>query len=110
MDNAGVLDLVDVEQHAGVDDFGVDTVAVLVLQPFGDVVDAGSRDGVATLSLGAGLVRGQVHSGNQKAADGQTQSAVAAIELIAHVGVDDPGRRGAEALGQWRKHLGGSTT
>ena len=56
VDNSGVLDLVHVEQDARVDDFGVDAVALLVLEPFGDIVDARSSDRVAAAGLSASLV------------------------------------------------------
>ncbi len=56
VDDAGVLDLVHVEQDARVDHFGGNAVAVLVLESFGDIVDAGSRDLIAAASLRASLV------------------------------------------------------
>src|SRR5205807_764760 len=104
--DAVVFDLIDVEKHARVDHLGGKAIALLVFEPLTDVVDARSRDLIAASRLSARLVRREVHAGNEESSNRQSQRAVAAVELIAHLGADDPGGSAAEPLLQRSKHFG----
>ena len=110
-DDVSVLDLVDVEEDAGVEHLGVDAVELLVLQPLGDVVAAGAGEVVAALPHRQGLGGGEVHVLLQESSDDKTELAVAKVQLGPSLRIGDGnvrrpfpkfGLQGLEEL--WRLH------
>ena len=102
-----VLDLVDVEQHAGIQHLRVNAIYVLILQALADVIHPGPRQGIALFAQLEGFRRGEVDVGHEEARDPQAELTVAKVELrsTVRVGNDDPRRLVTEALRQWLKEL-----
>lgn len=95
------LNLVGVEDDAGVDDLCVDAVQLLVFEAGLDVVDAGAGELVAELADFAGVRAAEIEACLEEAGDDQAVLAVAQIELRADVLAEDHVRRFfAEALDQ----------